>query len=244
MTIAQFPTQALAIEYPESDGQPMAENTKQFEWIVTIEGGLDAQYASDPNVFVAGDLFWYPVEGRNDIRVAPDVLLVFGRPKGHRGRYLQWEEENIAPQVVFEIWSPGNTTRDATNKYRFYTKYGVEEYYLYDPDRGELLGWQRGDGELVEIETMNGWVSPRLGVRFEMADGELKLYHPNGERFKTFIELAASEANALELAAYERARAEQERARAEQERVRAEQERARADRLAAQLRELGIEPQE
>jgi len=35
---------------------------------------------------------------------------------------------------------------------------------------------------------------------------------------------------------------EQERERAEQERERAEQERARADALAAQLRELGIEP--
>ncbi|MBI4675215.1 MAG: Uma2 family endonuclease [Chloroflexi bacterium] len=236
MTIAQIPAQTLAIEYPESDGQPMAENTKQFEWIVTIEGGLDAQYASDPNVFVAGDLFWYPVEGRNDIRVAPDVLIVFGRPKGHRGRYLQWQEDNLPPQVVFEIWSPGNTTRDYTNKYRFYNKYGVQEYYLYDPDRAELLGWQRRDDELVEIETMNEWVSPRLGVRFEMVDAELKLYHPNGERFKTFLELAESEEKARLLAAYERTQAEQERARAEQER-------ARADRLAAQLRELGVQPE-
>lgn len=237
MTIAQIPTQTLAIEYPESDGQPMAENTTQFEWIVTIEGGLDTQYASDPNVFVAGDLFWYPVEGRNDIRVAPDILVVLGRPKGHRGRYLQWEEENIAPQVVFEIWSPGNTTRDATFKYRFYNRYGVQEYYLYDPNRDELLGWQRSDGELEEIQAMNGWVSPRLGIRFEMSDGEFKLYHPNGEHFKTFLELAASEENALRLAASERTQAEQERARAEQER-------ARADRLAAQLRQLGIQPQE
>jgi hypothetical protein len=26
-------------EYPDSDGEPMAENTLQFRWIVTIEGG-------------------------------------------------------------------------------------------------------------------------------------------------------------------------------------------------------------
>lgn len=222
MAIANPPTPVQTIEYPESDGQPMAENTKQFEWIVTLEGGLAAQFASDPNVFVAGDLFWYPVEGRNDIRVAPDVLVVFGRPMGHRGRYLQWAEENIAPQVVFEIWSPGNTTKDYTNKYRFYNKYGVQEYYLFDPDRKELLGWLRRGDDLVEIEFMNDWVSPRLGMRFEWDGAELKLYHPNGERFKTYVELAQS---------------------VEAERVRAEAERARAERLAAQLRARGIEPE-
>jgi hypothetical protein len=55
------------IAYPDSDGQPMADNTLQFRWIVTIEGGLDALFINEPNVFVAGDLLWYPVEGRPDI---------------------------------------------------------------------------------------------------------------------------------------------------------------------------------
>src|SRR5438034_368854 len=78
--------------YPESDGEPMAENTKQFEYITTVKGGLDAQFRADPNVFVAGDLFWYPVEGDSSARTAPDVMVAFGRPKGHRGSYLQWRE--------------------------------------------------------------------------------------------------------------------------------------------------------
>src|SRR6266480_4781654 len=97
-----------AIVYPESDGQPMAENTLQFRWIVTIEGGLEALYRDDPNVFVAGNLLWYPVEGDNTIRVAPDALVVFGRPPGYRGSYRQWREDGIAPQVVFEVLSPNN----------------------------------------------------------------------------------------------------------------------------------------
>src|SRR3712207_8484741 len=41
--------------YPDSDGQPMADNTRQFRWIVTIQGGLDALFRDDPNVFVAGE---------------------------------------------------------------------------------------------------------------------------------------------------------------------------------------------
>ena len=90
------------IVYPDSDGQPMAEITLQFRWIVTIASGLAALFIDDPNVFVAGDLLWYPVEGKPNIRNAPDVMVVFGRPKGDRGSYMQWVENGIAPQVVFE----------------------------------------------------------------------------------------------------------------------------------------------
>ena len=93
------------IIYPDSDGKPMADNTKQFELIVEIKKGLDLLYINEPNVFIAGDLFWYPVQGQSKIVTAPDVIAVFGRPKGDRGSYKQWEEENIAPQVVFEILS-------------------------------------------------------------------------------------------------------------------------------------------
>src|SRR5947208_9981071 len=129
------------IDYPDSDGLPMAENTLQFQWIVTIEGGLDAMFADDPSVFVAGDLFWYPIEGNPKIRTAPDALVVFGRPKGHRGFYMQWQENNVAPQVVFEVRSPGNRFGELLSKFEFYQRHGVEEYYLYDPDHNELEGW-------------------------------------------------------------------------------------------------------
>jgi hypothetical protein len=63
---------------------------------------------------------------------------------------------------------------------------------------------------------MHGWVSPRLGIRFELDSGVLQLYTPDGERFATYVEL-------LEQREQERQRAEQERQRAEQERQRAEQ---------------------
>ena len=66
----------------------MADNTKQFQWIVTLKENLDALLT---NAFVAGDLFWYPLEGNNMIKQAPDVLVALGRPKGHRGSYRQWE---------------------------------------------------------------------------------------------------------------------------------------------------------
>ena len=109
-------TDIAQITYPQSDGQPMADNTKQIRWIVTIQGGLDALFRADSPVFVADDLLWYPVEGRSDMCMAPDVLVAVGRPKGDRGSYLQWEEGGIAPQVVFEIRSPGNTLAKACSR--------------------------------------------------------------------------------------------------------------------------------
>lgn len=47
--------------YPGSDGKPIADNTKQLRWIVTIYTGLAGMFRDDPNVFVAADLLWYPV---------------------------------------------------------------------------------------------------------------------------------------------------------------------------------------
>lgn len=220
----------------------MANNTIQFQCITTVEGNLEALFTFNPEVFVAGDLFWYPVEGRPDIRQAPDVMVVFGRPKGHRGSYLQWQEEGIPPQVVFEIVSPGNRPAEWIEKFLFYQKYGVEEYYVYDPYSGVWDGWLREGETLRLIEKMEGWVSPRLGIRFENGLGtEVGLFHPDGRRFLSFGELmemveAERQAKAEALQQAESERREKERALQQ-----AESERLRAERLAQRLRELGIE---
>jgi Uma2 family endonuclease len=202
--------------YPDSDGQPMANNTKQFRWILVIQQNLDWLFADNPNVFVAGDLFWYPVEGRPNIVNAPDVMVVFGRPKGDRGSYQQWNEEDIAPQVVFEILSPSNSQDEMDRKLLFYDRYGVEEYYIYDPDRNRLRGWLRGEDGLDVIPQMADWVSPRLGIRFALSEESWEFYRPDGERFLSYVEISQ--------------RFEEERQRVEEERQRADQaEQARRD---------------
>jgi Uma2 family endonuclease len=127
-------------------------------------------FLDDPNIFVAGDLLWYPVEGEPKIRQAPDTLVAFGRPKGYRGSYRQWDEDGIAPQVVFEVLSPGNRFGEMVRKFDFYEKYGVEEYYVFDPDKLELFGWLRQGNKLVSIPSMHGWKSPLLNVLFELRE--------------------------------------------------------------------------
>ncbi len=225
------------IVYPESDGKPMADNTLQLEYIVYLYDNLCALFADREDVFVAADLFWYPVEGRPDIRTAPDVMVVLGRPKGHRPSYKQWEEDGVPPQVVFEVLSPGNRPLELVEKSRFYEQYGVQEYYIYDPDRGMLDGWVRQGGEPRLIENMQGWVSPLLGVRFSLEGKSLVLYRPDGERFTPYVELRRR----MEQAERE---AELERQRAEQALQELQQERLRNERLAQRLRELGVDPAE
>ncbi len=221
------------IIYPESDGEPMADNTKQFDWITNIVHNLRSQFRDSPNVFIAGDLLWYPVKGKEKIRRAPDAMVAFGRPRGHRGSYQQWLENDIAPQVVFEIRSPGNTNAEMEEKFKFYQTYQVEEYYLYDPDKGALKGWVRGGDQLCPIVPMNGWKSKRLGIRFELVDKELYLYHPNGSRFTDHTEetiRADAEAKARQI----------EKQRADTEAKRADIAEEKLIYLQALLKEKGI----
>jgi Uma2 family endonuclease len=205
--------------YPDSDGQLMADNTKQFRWIVAIKENLEWLFTEAPDVFVAGDLLWYPVEGEPKIRMAPDVLVVFGRPKGDRGSYRQWQEENVTPQVVFEILSPGNRLKEMLEKLKFYDRFGVEEYYIYNPDNQELTGLVRSEAGLELIDPAD-WTSPRLGIRFDLSGEELQIYRPDGQSFVTYTMAQ----------------------RAEKAESLLEQERQEKEQLIQRLRDLGQYP--
>lgn len=183
---------SASFTYPDSDGRPIADNTLQFEWIAKLKGALEYLFLDDEEVFVAGDLLWYPVEGHPKERRAPDVMVVFGRPKGYRGSYRQWEEGNLAPQVVIEVLSPSNKTSEMIRKQFFYDRHGVEEYYLLDPEEQELFVWLRQDGQLtlsyVDLPDQR-WSSPRLGLTFAVEAGELKAYFPNGDPVLPYQEM-------------------------------------------------------
>jgi Uma2 family endonuclease len=217
------------VHYSDDDGLPTSDNTAQFRWIVTVQGNLEVQFRDAPDVFVAGNHLIYPIEDAPDTKQAPDVYVVFGRPEGDRGSYKVWEEDGIFPQVVFEIWSPGNRYDATQKKFAFYEKYGAEEYYILYPEfPAHVEVWRRDGGKLVQVVDFANWVSPRLGTRFGIIKGELAVRGPSGRLFLSPSEMAA-----------ERDAAEK---RAEEEKRRAEEEKRRAEKLAAKLRELGIDP--
>lgn len=233
------------IFYPDSDGLPMSDNSKQLRWIVTLFSNLESQFGEREDVFVSANQLWYPVEGEPTIRAAPDVYVVFGRPKGDRGSYRQWEEDDIPMTVVFEILSPGNSQQELIEKFAFYEDYGVEEYYIYDPDSNLLQGFRRQGDSLLRIRPIQDYVSPRLGICFDLSGEELVVRHPDGRPFlppwQREEDLKRERDDAKLLA--ERAQRERDDAKLLAERVQRERDEAeqRAEHMrkqAARLREL------
>ena len=214
--------------YPYSDGKPMAENKVHYKWITTIEGNLESLFADDPMVFIAADMNWHPIPRSHPPKegeyVAPDVMVVFGVPKGEdssRNSYIQHLEGNIPPQVVFEIYSPSNKAKDFDKKFEFYERYGVEEYYCIYPKENLLEVWLRVGQSLRRADWRDVWVSKRLGVTFDATGETLQLFDPDGNPFRSFGE---------ERQGREQAEAERDRERAEKA------------ALLEKLRAAGIDP--
>jgi Uma2 family endonuclease len=208
-------------------GKIMVDNTKQFKWIVYLKEGIETHFGARDDVFVAGDLLWMPDEKARDIKLIPDTMVVFGRPPHDRSSYRQWEEDGIAPQVVFEVLSPSNKPEEMKRKKTLYQQYGVEEYYEYDPENNKLIGYIReGEQKFKRIPKMNGWSSPRLGLTFRLRKDGFRLYKPNGEPIRNTQELEQARIAEQEARkqAEDREKAEQEARKQAEDREKAEQE--------------------
>jgi Uma2 family endonuclease len=197
-------------EPADAEKPRVATSSQQFEWIVFLKNNLDACFLHRTNVVVAACLWWYPMQNNPKLRIMPDVFLSFGRPKKNRDAYKQWEEADNPPQVVFEVISASNTVREMRRKWRFYQEFGVEEYYVYDPEDNDLRVWTREAERLAEREVKPEWMSPLMQIRFVLQANALKIFDLYGEPFLSFNELgqalqtqrqtAEAEKNAKELA--------------------------------------------
>ena len=156
----------VAVDYPDSDGKPMAENDWQRAAIVYAIGALESWFEERADVYVSGDLLIYYEEGRPGASVAPDAFVVVGAAKHERRSYKLWEEPK-APDFVLEVASPNTWREDVGTKRRLYERLGVREYWLYDPT-GEYLG-QRLQG----LRLTAGGYERQAAAR--LADGTLTL---------------------------------------------------------------------
>ena len=232
---------AVPIDYPSSDGQPMAENDAQRSAIMYGIGALARHFKSRQDVYVSGDLLIYYQEGNPRLSVAPDVFVVFGVAKRERPNYKLWEEGR-APAFVLEVASPSTWWDDLGRKRSLYARLGVREYWQYDP-LGEHLP-ARLQGERL---TPSGYVrqpaatardgtltlrSRTLGLELRAAPGrEMRFRNP-----ATGCDLLShdEEAEARGAEAEARRAAETRAAAAETRAAAAE---ARVIELEAQLRE-------
>jgi len=216
------------IEYPSSDGEPVAETyVHLYAILTTLE--VIKQYLSGRQATVLANQFLYYAQGFPRLRVAPDVMVIFDVPPGGRDNYKVWEEGQV-PQVVFEMTSKGTQNQDQEQKKILYEQLGILEYWLFDP-KGEwitekLQGY-RLQGETYQLIT-DGLCQP-LGLRITIEGQLLGFYRTDtGEKLLIPTELAEQ--------------LEKERDRAEAERQRADAQQQRAERLAEYLRSQGIDP--
>ena len=225
--------------YPDSDGKPMADNTKQYKWIARLVTNLK-YLLREQTAFVAGDLLWYPVQVEPDKTPpsqAPDAMVVLGRPDGDRSSYRQWQEEGIAPQMVFEIISPSNTAAEMVDKQNFYAEHGVLEMYFYDPNSGNFWGLVRtakSDDPKPLLRLNLPWISPLLGIRFEMFEDGLEIFHPNNQPFKDPEAFAVGEAQA-------QAERDEAQAKLNQTEVKLDQTESKLERAIAKLKAAGLD---
>src|SRR5436190_13833879 len=87
---------------------------------------------------------------------------------------------------------PGNSYTEMDDKQAFCEDHGVEEYYVYDPDRNRLKVFVRQGDVLRRMRPAHGFTSPRLGIHFDLSGPEMVVYGPGGDRFLSFEELKAA----------------------------------------------------
>lgn len=208
--------------YPDSDGEPMAENFIQGIVIRMLVAGFERIFAGRTDMIVGGDFFWYPVQGDPKVVVAADAMVIVGVEVPLDiltvGSYRQWQQGGH-PALAVEVLSPSNTYSEMTRKRLFYEHHGVDEYWVFEPQAGTLEVWVREAGHLVAVlNPATGWVSPTTGVHVRVEGIDLIVHDADGMRRW----LTAAE----------------EGVHTDGETARANAEAARADALQARLDEL------
>ena len=143
-------------DYPESDGQPMAETELNRDLMIDSILTLKARFQDVPNVCVSGDMLMYYVMKEPRKSVAPDVFVTFGVEKKQRRIYRIWEEGK-PPDFVLEFSSKRTFANDLGAKKTLYAEVlGVREYFLFDAEREylptPLMGFRLVGTEYVPIQ--------------------------------------------------------------------------------------------
>jgi Uma2 family endonuclease len=243
-------TQTTTVDYPDTDGLPMAESDFQRKPLTYAVEALDIYFQNWPDVYVSGNLFLYYREGDPRAVVAPDVFVVFGAAKRDRPSYKLWEEPK-APDFVLEITSNSTRSEDQESKPQTYAQLGVREYVQYDPTGDYLkpplqgLRLVAGTYEPLPVtERLDGTLvlySAVLELELHVEDGQLHFYTAEtGQKLLTHREAEQARLQAEQA----RLQAEQGRLQAEQDRVQAEQGRVQAEQARLQAEQARLQAEE
>lgn len=224
------------VDYPESDGRPIAETPIHRENLTDLIAMLQDRFDADPLFYVSGNMFVYYEEGNRSRCLAPDVFVARGIPKQRDRNVFKTWEEGKGPDVVIELTSVSTREEDEEDKYNLYeNKLKVREYFLFDPRHEYLVPPLRGyrlteEGYRPIQPFASRLPSEVLGLHLERDGRHLRLYDPlTGRWIPTRKEANEQyELDAIRLQA-ERQRAEQATQRAEEATQRAEEATRRAE---------------
>jgi Uma2 family endonuclease len=184
------------IDYPESDGQPMAETDIHRNVTVYFIEALKDYYRNEPDVYVSGNLLVYFSQGDPSAVVAPDCFVVKGVSKKDRRTYRLWEEKKSL-DLVIEFTSKKTKFHDLTTKKLIYQDaLKVDEYILYDPLgdylKSPLQGLRLVSGAYKPIELKDGRLySKVLNLALGIEEGVLRVFNRStGETLLTPAESA------------------------------------------------------
>ena len=181
------PPRPPSVDYPDSDGQPVAETDFQRIPLWYANDALARYFRDRHDVYVSANMFVYFEEGNPKAVVAPDVFVVLGAPNHKRRSYKVWEEPK-GPDFVLEITSHSTRIADQGPKRRIYEELGVWEYWQFDPTGDNLVPPLRGQRRVAnryvelpvhtsECGTLPGR-SEVLGLDLRAAGERLRLHDP------------------------------------------------------------------
>lgn len=223
------------VDYPDSDGKPMAETPLHRDNMIAMIDVFRRRFAGDPMTYISGNMFLYYEQGNRWKNVSPDVFVARDVSDRLRRVYKTWEEGK-GPDLVIEVTSASTRREDLETKFSLYRDtLKVFEYFLFDPEAEyldpPLQGYRLVEGRYEPIAPVDGRLpSAVTGLHFEGSGGMIQAYDPVvGQRVLTSpealprVELARQEAELLaqkEHAARLAAEQENERLRRELEDLR------------------------
>ncbi|MBI2193682.1 MAG: Uma2 family endonuclease [Planctomycetes bacterium] len=217
------------IEYPESDGKPMAETPIHRDNLIGLVHAFNRHFTGNPRVYVGANMFLYYEKGNPHAVCSPDVFVALGVSARDRDVFKTWEDGK-APDVVIELTSKSTKTEDTVTKKVLYAAMGVREYYLFDPHgeylRPRLTGFRLEGGGYVEMGRRGSRLrSEMLGLELGVVGNWLRLFEPStGEKL-----LIPSEEAEARAAAEAKARQEADGRRQEAEARAAAEAKARQE---------------
>jgi Uma2 family endonuclease len=183
---------SLPVDYPSSDGLPMAESDFQRKPLIYAVEALTAYFQDRDDIYVSGNLFIYYEEGNPQAVVAPDVFVVLGAAKHDRPSYRLWQEPK-APDFALEITSRSTRSEDQGSKRGLYAYLGVGEYWQYDPTGDYLVPALQGlalRGDHYETLPATWFAdgtlslhSAVLGLDVRLEQGQLRFFDPDTEAY-------------------------------------------------------------